>query len=82
MMTPGLFIVAVIGLLAGAVARRMSPGQPSRFAALIAGCGGGVLGIAGSHAIGLPIQGAGPLILAAVVGAVILLGLRALIVRR
>lgn len=42
--TPGLFIVMVIGLLAGSVGRAVLLGRPSRFAALVAGLAGALAG--------------------------------------
>lgn len=80
--TPGLFIVVVIGLLAGAVGRGMLLGRPSRFAALAAGAAGAVAGPALGEAFGYPLNALWQLALAALAGAVVLLGLALLLGRR
>ena len=80
--TLGLFIVVVIGLLAGAVGRTVLLGRPSRFAALAAGVTGAVIGPSLAGAFGLPLTALWQLALAAVSGAVILLGAGLLLWRR
>lgn len=80
--TPGLFIVAVIGLAAGAVGRWILRGRPSRFAALAGGFAGAVVGAPVATALGWPVTTLWTLALAALGGAVILLGLALLLGRR
>ncbi|MCF8503346.1 MAG: GlsB/YeaQ/YmgE family stress response membrane protein [Caulobacter sp.] len=80
--TPGLFIVAVIGLLAGALGRLLLRGRPSRFASLIAGVVGALLGPPLAAVAGYPAEGPGGLALGALAGAVILLVPVALLTRR
>jgi uncharacterized membrane protein YeaQ/YmgE (transglycosylase-associated protein family) len=80
--TPGLFIVAVIGLLAGAVGRWILRGRPSRFAGLLAGIIGAFAGPPIAAAMGRPVEGLGGLALGAIAGAVILLVPTLLFVRR
>lgn len=80
--TPGLFIVVVIGLIAGAVGRGMLLGRPSRFAALAAGVAGALAGPPIAEAFGYPLTALWSLALAALAGAVALLGLTLLVGRR
>lgn len=80
--TPGLFIVVVIGLLAGAVGRGMLLGRPSRFAALVAGMAGALAGPALAAAFGYPLTTLWGVAAAALAGAVVLLGLARLLDRR
>lgn len=80
--TPGLFIVAVIGLLAGALGRLLLRGRPSRFASLLAGVVGALLGPPLAGVAGYPVEGPGGLALGALAGAVILLVPVALLTRR
>ena len=80
--TPGLFIIVVIGLLAGAVGRAVLPGRASRFAALTAGVTGAVVGPPLAGAFGYPLTALWQLSLAALAGAVVLLGATLLLKRR
>jgi uncharacterized membrane protein YeaQ/YmgE (transglycosylase-associated protein family) len=80
--TPGLFIVAVMGLLAGALGRALMRGRPSRFAALVAGVVGAFAGPPLAAAFGYPLEGPGGLALGALGGAIILLLPVALLARR
>ncbi len=80
--TPGLFIVAVISLLAGAVGRAVMFGRPSRFAGLAAGFAGAVAGPPVAGALGYPVFTVWSLALASFAGAVLLLGLTLLMTRR
>ncbi len=76
---PGLYIVAVIALLAGAVGRGILRGRPSRFAGMAAGFTGAVAGPPAAEALGYPLSGPGPVALAALAGAVVLLALATLL---
>jgi len=80
--TPGLFIVAVIGLLAGALGRAVLLGRPSRFAALLAGVTGAVAGPPAAGAFGYPVTALWQFALAALAGAVLLLPFSLLLRRR
>jgi uncharacterized membrane protein YeaQ/YmgE (transglycosylase-associated protein family) len=80
--TPGLFMVVVIGLLAGAVGRGLLGGRPSRFAALAAGVAGALAGPPIAEVFGYPLATPWSLALAAVAGATALLGLARLLARR
>lgn len=80
--TPGLFIVAVIGLLAGALGRGLLLGRPSRFAALAAGVVGAVGGPPLAEAFGYPLNTLWQLALAALAGAILLLAIAKLALRR
>ena len=71
--TPGLFIVVVIGLVAGALGRWVLRGRPSRFAGLLAGVAGAFAGPPMAAALGYPVEGPAGLALGAFAGAVILL---------
>eukprot|EP01035_Chromulina_nebulosa_P041506 gene41506-biopygen28097 len=71
--TPGLFLVVVIGLLAGGLGRLLLLGRPSRFASLLAGVVGALLGPPLAATLGYPFDGVGGLALGALAGAVILL---------
>lgn len=78
----GLFVVVVIGLIAGAVGRTVLLGRPSRFAALAAGVAGAVVGPPLAGALGYPLTALWQLALAALAGAIILLGATLLLRRR
>lgn len=80
--TPGLFVVVVIGLLAGAVGRGLLLGRPSRFAALAAGVAGALAGPSLAEAAGYPLTSLWSLALAALACAVLLLGAARLLGRR
>lgn len=80
--TPGLFMVVVIGLLAGAVGRGLLRGRPSRFAALAAGVVGALAGPPIAEAFGHPLTTLWSLALAALAGAIVLLGVTPLVSRR
>lgn len=80
--TPGLFIVVVIGLLAGAIGRGLLFGRPSRFAALAAGVVGALAGPPIAQAFGCPLTTLWSLALAALAGAIVLLGVTLLVSRR
>ena len=80
--TPGLFIVAVIGLLAGAVGRAVLFGRPSRFAGMAAGFVGAVIGPQVATGFGYPVETLWAAALAALAGAVVLLGATTLLSRR
>lgn len=80
--TPGLFIIAVIGLLAGALGRALLLGRPSRFAALAAGVTGAVAGPPVAGALGYPVTALWQIGLAALAGAIILLPVALLLRRR
>lgn len=80
--TPGLFIVAVTGLLAGAVGRAMLLGRPSRFASLAAGVAGSVAGPPVAALFGHPVTTLWQLGLAALAGALVLLPFTLLLRRR
>lgn len=82
MTPPGLFIVMVIGLLAGALGRLILRGRPSRFGGLAAGFAGAVVGVPIAEALGFPITGLGLLALAALAGALVLLAAWSLLRRR
>jgi uncharacterized membrane protein YeaQ/YmgE (transglycosylase-associated protein family) len=82
MAAPGLFIVMVIGLLAGALGRLILRGRPSRFSGLAAGFVGAIAGVPIAEALGFPITGLGLLALAALAGAVVLLAAWSLLRRR
>lgn len=71
--TPGLFIVAVIGLLAGALGRAVLLGRPSRFAALLAGLAGAIGGPPVADAVGYPVTTLWQTALTALGGAILLL---------
>ena len=79
--TPGLFIVAIIGLLAGALGRWVLRGRPSRFAGLASGFIGAVAGPPLAAALGYPLTSLWQMALAALAGAVLLLGIATLLGR-
>ena len=79
--TPGLFIIAVIGLLAGALGRALLLGRPSRFAGMAAGMAGAMAGPPVAGAFGYPVTALWQIALAALAGAVVLLSF-ALLPRR
>lgn len=80
--TPGLFIVVVIGLLAGAIGRALLGGRPSRFAGFAAGVAGALIGVPAAGAIGWPVTTLWALALAALAGAIVLLVAARLLDRR
>lgn len=80
--TPGLFMVVVIGLLAGAAGRGLLRGRPSRFAALAAGVAGALAAPPIAEAFGYPLTALWGLALTALAGAVILLFVLGLFKRR
>ncbi|MDP1738798.1 MAG: hypothetical protein Q8L23_15330 [Caulobacter sp.] len=79
---PGLFIVLVIALAAGALGRWLLRGRPSRFAGLAAGFVGAVVGVPVAQAFDAPVTGLGLLALAALAGAILLLPVWSLLLRR
>lgn len=79
---PSLFSIVVIGLLAGALSRRLVGGRQSTFASLLAGVAGAALGAAVAGGLGLPVDNLAAFALAAFAGAAALLSLLALIPRR
>lgn len=80
--TPGLFIIAVVGLLAGALGRALLLGRPSRFAGMTAGMAGAMAGPALAEAFGYPATALWQIALVAVAGAIVLLGAARLLDRR
>ncbi len=80
--TPGLFVVVVIGLLAGSIGRAVLLGRPSRFAALLAGLVGATAGPPVAGAFGYPATNLWQIALAALAGAVVLLPFTLLLRRR
>lgn len=80
--TPGLFIIAVIGLFAGAIGRAVLLGRPTRFAALLAGVAGAIAGPPAAGALGYPVTALWQIALAALAGAVVLLPFTLLLRRR
>jgi uncharacterized membrane protein YeaQ/YmgE (transglycosylase-associated protein family) len=80
--TPGLFIVMVIGLLAGGLGRLLLRGRPSRFAGLAAGVIGALAAPPVATAFGYPLTALWQLALAALAGAILLLTASVLLVRR
>jgi uncharacterized membrane protein YeaQ/YmgE (transglycosylase-associated protein family) len=80
--TPGLFIVVVIGLLAGAIGRALLGGRPSRFAGFTAGVAGALIGVPAAGALGWPATTLWAMALAALAGAVVLLAAARLLDRR
>ena len=80
--TNGLFIIVVIGLLAGALGRAVLRGRPSRFAALLAGIIGAVTGPPVAGAFGYPVTAQWQIALAALAGAVLLLPFTLMLRRR
>lgn len=80
--TPGLFIVAVIGLIAGALGRAVLLGRPSRFAALLAGVIGAIGGPPTAGALGHPVTTLWQVAAAALAGALLLLPFTLLLRRR
>jgi uncharacterized membrane protein YeaQ/YmgE (transglycosylase-associated protein family) len=79
---PGLFVVVVIGLLAGVLARRLVAGRRSLSASLGLGLAGAVLGAVAAGVLGLDIESPTAFALAALTGAVTLLALLGLIPKR
>ncbi len=79
---PGLFIVVVIALAAGTFGRWLLRGRPSRFASLAAGFVGAVVGVPIARALDAPVTGLGLLALAALAGAILLLAVGSLLIRR
>lgn len=80
--TPGLFIIAVIGLLAGALGRALLRGRPSQFAGLAAGVVGAIAGPPVATAFGYPVIDLWQIALTALAGAVIILPFTLLFRRR
>ncbi|HRD27213.1 MAG TPA: hypothetical protein PLO65_02815 [Caulobacter sp.] len=80
--SPGLFIVVVIGLLAGAIGRALLGGRPSRFAGFSAGVAGAIVGVPAAGALGWPVTTLWALALAALGGAVVFLAAARLLDRR
>lgn len=79
---PSLFSIAVIGLLAGVLARALVGGRRSLFASLLIGLAGAVLGAVAAGALGLPVDSLVGLSAAALAGSAALLSLVALATRR
>jgi uncharacterized membrane protein YeaQ/YmgE (transglycosylase-associated protein family) len=80
---PGLFSLAVVGLLAGALARGLVGRRLSTFATLLTGLAGALAGAVAAEALGLAASGSLPaLAVAALAGSTLLLSLFALLVRR
>jgi uncharacterized membrane protein YeaQ/YmgE (transglycosylase-associated protein family) len=82
MSEPGLFAVAVIGLLAGVLARALVGGRRSIFACLGLGLAGALVGSATAGLLGLRVDGAPAVALAALTGATALLAVLGLIPNR
>jgi len=82
MTAPGLFIVVVIGLLAGMLGRWIVRGRQSRFGAMAAGFIGAVVAVPVAEALGYPLVQLWALALAALAGAILLLALWSLLARR
>lgn len=80
--TNGLFIIVVIGLLAGALGRAVLRGRPSRFAALLAGAVGALAGPPVAEALGYPVVALWQIALVALAGALMLLPVTLLLRRR
>lgn len=77
-----LFSVAVIGLLAGALSRRLVGGRQSLFASLGLGLAGALLGTLAASLLGLPLTGLAGVAAAALAGAVTLVAIAGLIPKR
>jgi len=82
MAPPSLFVVVVVGLVAGMLARGLVGRPASSFASLIAGLSGAVLGAGVASALGLPLNGIAALAAAALAGAAALLSVVSLVRRR
>ncbi len=80
--TPGLFIVAVIGLLAGTLGRALLLGRPSRFAGMAAGLAGAIAGPPLAGAFGYPVTTLWQVAMTSLAGAVLLLPFTLLLRRR
>lgn len=80
--TPGLFIIAVIGLLAGALGRALLLGRPSRFAGMAAGMTGAIAGPPMAEAFGYPVTTLWQIALAALAGALVVLPFLLILRRR
>lgn len=79
---PGLFSIAVIGLLAGAVAHGVVGRRRSLFVSLLVGLGGALAGVLVGGGLGLAIAGLPAFAAAALAGSVTLLALVALLPKR
>lgn len=77
-----LFVIAVIGLLAGAAARRVVGRRGTTFGSLALGLAGSFIGTIVGAFLGLPIASAGAVVVVALTGATALLALAALVQRR
>ncbi len=77
-----LFLVAVVGLLAGAVARALLGRRGSTFTGLGLGLAGAALGTGAAALLGLPLNGLAALALAALCGSTAVLALTGLAFRR
>ncbi|MES2035608.1 MAG: GlsB/YeaQ/YmgE family stress response membrane protein [Pseudomonadota bacterium] len=82
MTSSSLFLVAVVGLLAGALARGVVGWRGSRFASLVVGLAGAVLGATAASALGLSLNGLPAFVAAALAGAAALLSMMTLVQRR
>jgi len=79
---PGLFAVAVIGLLAGVLARALKGGRRSMFASLCLGLAGALVGSAVAGLLGLDLDSLPAFSVAALTGATALLAAGGLMPRR
>lgn len=82
MAPPSLFLVVIVGLLAGMLARRLVGRRGSPFGALVAGLSGAVLGVSVAALLGLPIESLAAIAAAALAGAAALLAAMGLVQRR
>lgn len=82
MSEPGLFAVAVIGLLAGVLARALLGGRLSAFACLGLGLGGALVGSLVAALLGLDVTGPAAFAATALAGATTLLALIGLMPKR
>ena len=80
---PTLFSLAVVGLLAGVLARGLVGRRLSLFASLLTGVAGALAGALAAEALGLPaVSSLGVLTVCALAGATLLLSVFTLVARR
>lgn len=77
-----LFVVAVLGLLAGFAARRLLGRRGSSFGGLGLGVAGAAAGVVAAALLGLSVESLPAFTVAALCGATVLLALAALALRR
>lgn len=82
MTPPSLFLVTLVSLLAGMLARELAGRRLSSFATLVTGLSGAILGATMASALGLPLNGLFAFAAAALAGAAALLSVMRLVQRR